>query len=148
MLEREGHQLGQLVRLERLLQTGTMLSPRPTRATPAGVNADMRMTGMLGKLDADARGELGAVHLRHDDVAEDQVDRAVPAPDEVQPLRAVAGLEHGVAAVAELAPEHGADALLVVDDEDDAGAGAVGHERLRSGRTGAAAQGTAPAGVR
>ena len=56
------------------------------------------------------------------------------------------GLEHGVPALAELAPEHGAHALLIVDDEDDAGAGAVGHEGLRSGRTGAAAKVPRPPG--
>ena len=76
-------------------------------------------------------GELGAVHLRHDHVAQDEVYGAVASPDQVQRLGAVAGFDDRVPPIGELAAEQGPHAFLVVDDEDDADARVVGHERLR-----------------
>ena len=108
-----------------------MVSPVTQPGHAPGREGRHEHDGDVGELDPDARRELGAVHLRHDDVAEDEIHRAVPAADEMERLGAVAGLEHGVPAVRELAPDHDAHALLIVDDEDDADWGAFEHGSLR-----------------
>jgi hypothetical protein len=52
----------------------------------------------------------------------------------MQSLDAIGRLEHDVPVSRELAPEQGADILLIVDDEDDASRSAVGNGRLRGKR--------------
>src|SRR4051812_48929372 len=116
---------------------------------PSSSSALARSTATrTGPAPADPAGELGAVHLRHDEVAQDELPRAVPPAHQVQRLGAVARLEHGVAEVAQLPTEQGPDVLLIVDDEDDAGAGLVGHERLRRTGKEPRAQRTALTGIR
>ena len=99
---------------------------------------------MPGRSAADALGDLLAEHLRHHDVGQQQVDRAVVLGGELERLGAAAGGQHRVAVVVEDPARDLEHRRLVLDDEDRLAAAA----RRGSRRSSPAASGTARVGRR
>ena len=66
------------------------------------------------------------VHLGHDHIGDDEIDRLLALLDDLQRLDAGGRLEHRVAARRQRPRVDGADGILVLDEEDDALAGEVG----------------------
>ena len=94
---------------------------------------DLQLRIALAKLLEQRR----AVHLRHHHVGDDEVDRAAVLLEHFHGLDAVLGLEHGVAARFQAAGVERAKPLLVLDQQDRAGAGEIGGGRRRGlGRRG------------
>src|SRR5579884_3090370 len=69
--------------------------------------------------------ETGAVHARHHDVGDQQVDLVGVRLDQLQGLLATLRLDDGVALVAQGAGAEDADRVLVLDQHDGANAGQV-----------------------
>ena len=72
-----------------------------------------------------------AIHLRHDDVGNDEIDLAAILFDDLQRVQARGRLQHCVAARGESAGAERPDRLLVLDEEDRAVAGEIGGRRVR-----------------
>ena len=83
-----------------------------------------------------SRAQGRAVHLRHDHVGDDEVDRLAGFLQHVDRLHAVAGFQHRVAARGKPAGVERAQAVFILDQKDRAlageiGAGGRGAARLR-----------------
>lgn len=72
----------------------------------------------IGKLLRKYRRELGALHLRHQDVGEHQVETAPALPDDCQALSAIPRLEHEVPLGQKNPPQRHSDAIVVINEED------------------------------
>ena len=64
----------------------------------------MKSTPDAGPACLDLVGEQPPLHLRHDDIGEQQIDRAVAVTEDLQGLRAVRGRQHLVAVTGEDLP--------------------------------------------
>ena len=80
-----------------------------------------------------ARADRGrAVHGRHDDVGDHQVDLAL-ALEDLERRLAILGDQHGIAVAGQRALGDGADHHLVLDEQDGAGAPELAGLLLRLG---------------
>ena len=82
-----------------------------------GVARHVEHAHVGAKID-EARRELAAAHLRHDDVAEQQVNVAGDAGGDRECVLAVVGVDDLVATAAQHVADQRADLDLVLDDED------------------------------
>ena len=82
-----------------------------------------------GEARADAGGELLAVHVRHDDVGQQQVQSAFVTLQERQPRSAVLGGQHGIAVALEDADRHAQHRRGVLHHQHRFGAGGTGRRR-------------------